>query len=161
MFDAAPAGDNIVVGAGIFGPAFALTKGVEAVRQLSGGLGLSSNAGEDLGGAAVPFSRVHADQVVQRLPDRQAGIGLRIPVGRVFLPAVEPDLAAARFDDASFFNAIDAGGLGLGEGVGFAKLAFVPAVLLEPSQAELSVGVEVVFGEEAVDELEGGLDGHR
>jgi len=28
-------------------------------------------------------------------------------------------------------------------------------------QAELSVGVEVVLGQEAVDELQGGLHGHR
>ena len=34
-------------------------------------------------------------------------------------------------------------------------------MLLEPVQAELGVGVEVVLGEEAVDELQGGAHAHR
>ena len=64
-------------------------------------------------------------------------------------------------EDAGLLHAVHAGALGAGERVGFAEVAFAPAVLLEPVQAELRVGVEIVLGEEAVDELEGGPDAHR
>ena len=43
-----------------------------------------------------------------------------------------------------------------GQHVGLAILAGGPALLFEPVQAELGVGVEVVFGQKAVDELQRG-----
>ena len=56
--------------------------------------------------------------------------------------------------------AVHAGALGAGQHVGFAEVALLPAVLLEPVQAELGVGVEIVLGQEAVDELEGRAHAH-
>ena len=65
------------------------------------------------------------------------------------------------FDHAGLLHPGDAGALGAGQRVGLAELGGLPAVLLEPVQAELRVGVEVVLGQEAVDELQSGLHGHR
>jgi hypothetical protein len=64
-------------------------------------------------------------------------------------------------DDAGRLDAVDAGALGSGEDVGFAEFSFLPAVAFVPVEAELGVGVEVVLGEEAVDELEGGAHAHQ
>lgn len=63
--------------------------------------------------------------------------------------------AAARFPDRGD------DGVGAGEHVGLAILAGGPALALEPVQAELGVVVEVVLGEEAVDELQRGTHAHR
>ena len=47
-FDAAPARDEFVVGAGVFGPAEAFAEGVEAVGELAGGFGFAADGGEEL-----------------------------------------------------------------------------------------------------------------
>lgn len=71
-----------------------------------------------------------------------------------------PASAAAAFEHAGLADAVHAGALGAGQGVGLTELARIPAVLLEPVQAELRVVVEIVFGQEAVDELQGRAHGH-
>jgi hypothetical protein len=83
---------------------------------------------------------------VQGLPDGQPLVGAGVPVGGVLGRAEEADLAAAALDDAGLDQAADAGGLRAGENVGFAVDPGLPAVLLEPPQAKLGVGVEVVLG---------------
>ena len=90
-----------------------------------------------------------------------AGVGARVPVGGILGPLEQADVAAAALQHAGLLHAVHAGAFGAGQRVGFAESAFGPAVLLEPVQAELGVGVEIVLGEEAVDELEGGADAHR
>ena len=98
---------------------------------------------------------------MQGLPDGQARVGRRVPVGGILRPLQQADVAAAANRHAGLLHAVHAGALGAGQRVGFAELAVLPAVLLEPVQAELGVVVEVVLGEEAVDELQGGPHAHR
>ena|ERR1035437_3995871 len=87
------------------------------------------------------------------LPDRCAVVGARVPIGGILSPLEEADFAAAALEDPGFLHGVHAGGFGAGQHVGFAKDVFCPAVLLEPVEAELGVGIKIVLGEEAIDEL--------
>ena len=162
-FDAAPAGDQFVVGAGVLGLPDAFAERVEPIGKLADRLGFAADAGEQsTGSAESPPLPEGADQLMQRFPDRQCACRVRgsqsagysVHLSRRTLPPPTSN-------HAGLLHAVHARPLGAGERVGLAELAFVPAVLLEPVQAELRVGVEVVLGEEAVDELQGGPHGHR
>ena len=153
-------GDEFVVGAGVFSPALAFAEGVEAVGQLADGFALAPNGHEELTGPDFAGLAQGADQVMQRFPHRRASIRLRGPVGGVIGPFAQLNFAAARVDNTDFSQSTDADRFGAGQHVRFAIRAFPPAVLFKPVQAELAVGIEVVFGEEAVDLLQGGTDAH-
>ena len=92
--------------------------------------------------------------LMQRFPYWQAGLALRVPVGRIFRPLAQAHDTAARFNHTGIADAVHASSLGAGERVGIAEATFFPTVLLEPMQTELCVRIEIVFRKKAVDELE-------
>ncbi len=123
---------------------------------------LRLDGGEHRARAGFAVLLEDADELVQRLPDGEPRVGARVPVGGVVGPLAAAGRCRRRTTRTPASpHAVDAGALGAGQRVGLAEAALVPAVLLEPVQAELRVGVEVVLGEEAVDELQRGLHGHR
>ncbi len=98
--------------------------------------------------------------MVECLPNRNALVGARVPIGGIFGPFQQTNLTAAAMEDTRLLYAIHTGAFSAGKNVGLAEGVGVPAVLREPVQAELSVVVEIVLGEEAVDKLERGSDTH-
>ncbi len=110
---------------------------------------------------------MYPDEVVERFPDGCPGVGLGRPVAGILRPLHEPDLAAAGFDDAGIPDAVNSRAAGAGEDVGLTEFTVLPAVLLEPPEAEAGVGVGLAAGirevlvEFAVDEGEGVVDRHR
>src|SRR5260221_954267 len=78
--DASPAGDQLVVGAGILGPALALAERVQAVGELAGSLAFALHGGEQPTRASFALLLQRTNEVVRRFPDRVTGIALRIPV---------------------------------------------------------------------------------
>src|SRR5690606_22188948 len=128
---------------GVIGLALTLTQRVEPVGELADGLALRLQLSEQPAGAALALVTQGTDELVQHLPDREARIFSGVPVGRVLVWAQEANLARAAFQHARVCEAVDARRLRTREHVGLAVGAFVPAVLIEPMQAELRVVVEV------------------
>ena len=158
--DAGPARDEFIVGAGVFGLAEAFAEGVEAVGELADGFSFAAERGEECAGGGFATLFQGADELVQGFPDRGAGVGARVPIGGIFGPLEESDFTAAALENAGLLHAVHARAFAARERVSITESAFAPAVLLEPMKTKLGVGVEIVLGEEAVDELEGGADAH-
>src|SRR5579862_6208378 len=99
--------------------------------------------------------------MVQRLPDRIACVALWVPTSGVLRPLEQANCPAPGLDDACDLHAINTRALCTGERVSVTELPRFPSALLEPSQTELSVCIEVILGEKTVNYLKGRADTHR
>lgn len=90
-----------------------------------------------------------------QLPDRQAAVGRRIPVGRQLIAPEQADLPPLRLDQPVAGQGVDRRVLGLAERLRVAVGAFVHPVLLEPRERPAGVGVELtlLLGEALVEDL--------
>src|SRR5260221_13498850 len=99
--------------------------------------------------------------MVQCFPDRGAGVRTRIPIRGIFAPLQESDFTATALENTSIFHAVHARAFAARERVSITERSFIPAVLLEPVEAEPGVAVEIVLSEEAINELESRTHAHR
>lgn len=146
------------------GPAFAIAEAIESIGEVAGDFPLGAEFGEEFGGADFAFAIEGVDEVLGDFPVGGAVVLAGVPVGCEFVAGEEADFAAFGFEDSGFYEALDAGVFGFGEGFGIPILAGVELVLFVPGEGPAGVAVKFpflfgeVFVEELVNELEGGAD---
>src|ERR1700678_4088980 len=99
--------------------------------------------------------------MVQGFPHREALFFSRVPIRRVISPLEQSHHSPRSMKNTRLLHTLYTCALSAGERVGVAELAVAPAILLKPVEAELRIVVEVIFGEESVNELKCCSHAHR
>src|SRR5262249_14803183 len=108
--DLGPRDNESVVGARLLRPLLPFANAVEAVCEVACGLSHASELAQQRRSAGLAVVLEAADQVVRRLPDCDALVRRRIPVGVELIATQQPHLAGAHNENPSLLDALHGDG---------------------------------------------------